>query len=306
MFRRALVSSDRLPLATYHYGTRGKQGIIFSHATGLHGRVFDPVAKELGDEYNCISLDHRGHGNSFDFAENTLNWKQFGDDITEIVNLNFDTSPCLGVGHSMGATALLFSALENPGLFNGLVLYEPIIYPPELARNYNFEADSILARGARRRKSSFSSYDQALTNFSEKMPMKLFHSSTLELYIKHGFYNDDQCKKNEGITCDEMASLRLHIKCSPSVEAEVYNKAHTAFCLWDSLSTLRLSRPISFPSVYILSGFVENSQPSSWAKRIADLIPNSTYIKWENNSHFGPCEDPLKLANTIRTVSCQR
>ena len=49
--------------------------------------------------------------------------------------------PLFGFGHSMGAAALLMAEPRRPGLFAGLVCYEPVIYPPGSATPTMAQAD---------------------------------------------------------------------------------------------------------------------------------------------------------------------
>src|SRR3984885_6198963 len=54
--------------------------LLFSHATGLHGRTWDPVAAQLTDRYRCFAIDHRGHGVSETPDDAGLAWSHMGDD----------------------------------------------------------------------------------------------------------------------------------------------------------------------------------------------------------------------------------
>ncbi|KAG6958669.1 hypothetical protein JG688_00010408 [Phytophthora aleatoria] len=57
--------------------------------------------------------------------------------------------PVIGIGHSMGAAALWKAEISSPGMFKGLVLFEPIYGPPTPTgpnRPYNFMAEVTLKR----------------------------------------------------------------------------------------------------------------------------------------------------------------
>ena len=155
---------------------------------------------------------------------------------------------CTGVGHSMGATAMLIAALKEPKRFRALVLYEPIIYPPYLVSPYEIGMkDAPLAIGARRRKYKFSSFADALENFSSKSMFQKFDSEVLRDYVRHGLmrYKDinvDELRKaldlkdydwNLNESCNEEVCLR----CSPDNEAFVYNSV-SAHYIRDDLKNL--------------------------------------------------------------------
>jgi len=76
MFRRTshtVASTNGVELVTYRYdhsvsdgsgvGNDAMQPILFSHATGFHGRVFSPVAAHLSD-FSCTTFDYRGYGDT--------------------------------------------------------------------------------------------------------------------------------------------------------------------------------------------------------------------------------------------------
>ena len=57
--------------------------ILFSHATGFHGRVFSPVARALPD-YARTTFDYRGHGDTAARCDWPLAWEGFGDDALAV------------------------------------------------------------------------------------------------------------------------------------------------------------------------------------------------------------------------------
>ena len=118
--------SDGAPVALHDLGGRGRTA-LFVHATGFHGHVWAPVAALLGDRLDAWAVDLRGHGDS-PAATRPTEWAGFGRDVvTATRRLG---RPLLGVGHSLGAAALLMAELAEPGTFDELVLYEPALPTP--------------------------------------------------------------------------------------------------------------------------------------------------------------------------------
>ena len=76
----------------------------------------------------------------------------------------------------MGGACLLMAAHRDPGLFDLLVVFEPIVFPPARSiRTTGHENDgtmlsSVPASAAR----PFDSFDAAIANYSSKPPMKAF------------------------------------------------------------------------------------------------------------------------------------
>ena len=100
-------SSDGVIISAHDYGGRGPT-IIFCHATGFHGRYWDPICKQLSSDFHCVSLDFRGHGNSSLPLGTSLSWVGMAEDLLSVVD-QLDLDPALAVGHSMGASSILLA-----------------------------------------------------------------------------------------------------------------------------------------------------------------------------------------------------
>ena len=282
-------STEGVQLAVYDYApTSPKQPVLLSHATGFHGRVFDPVAEHLHNSHHCYSFDYRGHGDSGLPTDWKANWNGYGDDALAIARVITATqtsveqpaAKIIGAGHSMGGAALVMAALRAPELFRALVLYEPIIFPPQVrVGSTNAGIPSPLADGARRRRSTFISFDEAITNYSSKPPLNVMRPDALRAYVMHGFR-----AQHDGIS----------IKCSPEHEARTYEMG-AIHETWNDLPKLRVP-------VWLVSGEVIPHAPGAIAALIANEIPGSTLVQWTDLGHFGPMQDPQRFAQLIAQV----
>ena len=54
--------------------------LLLCHATGFHGRVWQPVASHLPGRH-CYAPDLRGHGDTPLPGEEPLDWYGFADDV---------------------------------------------------------------------------------------------------------------------------------------------------------------------------------------------------------------------------------
>ncbi|NBS28513.1 MAG: alpha/beta fold hydrolase, partial [Actinobacteria bacterium] len=201
-----LASTDGVGLSVVDYQPDSHaHTVLFSHATGFHGRCFDPLAARL-TELHSVTFDYRGYGDSVIEENWEVRWGAYGDDALTVTCYAAQHGPVIGVGHSMGGAALVMAALREPELFRALVLYEPIIFPPESRRPD--APKSPLADGARRRRTNFASFDEALANYSAKPPLNVFHPECLEAYVRHGFR--------------ETPDGDVTLKCRPEHEARTY------------------------------------------------------------------------------------
>lgn len=307
--RRLLTNQRQSYVRLYDYplreavakGEDTRASVLFVHATGFHGRVFDKTLSFLSpDMYSCYTFDQRGHGLSPwpDNAPVTQleDWDGFGEDALDVARYVQQQHPpsgqqlggVVGVGHSQGATALLLAALQEPQRFSGLILYEPVVFPKlwqNLSKVFFRFSESPLALSSRRRRLEFDTLNDAFLNFGAKPPMNSFHVDVLRDYVRYGtgrVEGDDD---------------KLRLRCDPNVEAMIYNSVHL-HNTWDRLAEVRVP-------VWVVSGRVNRFDVSGVAKKIHEQIPGSKYVLWEDCSHFGPLEKPSKLSDLVEEVVLQ-
>ncbi len=268
--QQMVSSTDGVDLAVYDLGGDGDD-VLMVHATGFCAGVWLPVADRL-DNSRLAAIDVRGHGRS-SVAANGMDWKGTAHDVLTAVDaLGLDRP--FGVGHSMGGASLVLAEQARPGTFRGLWLYEPIIFPEMVDQ----PTENLLSMGALRRRAAFESAAAALANFSSKPPFNVLDPDALWSYVKYGFEEHD----------DGSVSLR----CLPEVEAQTYEMGtrHDAF---SHLNKVRCP-------VTVIRGAETSPGPASLAPHIAQHLPDATLEDHPAMGHFGPLENPEKMAGSIR------
>jgi pimeloyl-ACP methyl ester carboxylesterase len=283
---RLIDSSDGVRVVTYDEGAADSSSgakhptLLFSHATGFHGRVFAPVGAHL-PMFDRTTFDYRGYGDTVPPADWTLTWEGFGDDALAVARDTVQRSGdrrVIGIGHSMGGAGLVMAALREPNLFAGLILFEPIIFPPEV-RSAPARGNP-LAEVTRRRRRTFPTYADAIANFSSKPPLSSLHPDSLEAYVRHGFV-----QRADGV----------EIKCDPEFEAQTYEMG-AMHDTWIRLGELTV------PS-WVMAGRHADMSPAGIAPRIAERIPGCTFVEWRDLGHFGPLDAPERFAHFINDVA---
>jgi pimeloyl-ACP methyl ester carboxylesterase len=276
-----LISSTQgVRVAVHDLGgpTDGRASVLlFSHATGFHGRVWEPMASELTDRYRCLAMDHRGHGVTEVSNGTSLAWSRMGDDMLAVLESDLigDQQVVHGVGHSMGGAALVLAATRSPTKLRSLWLYEPVIVPPGALPPA--DGPNVMADGAERRRASFDSYDHALANYASKPPLSALHPAALRAYVRGGL--------------TPQANGSVGLRCLPTTEAAVFRGAVESNA-WGVFSALDLP-------VAIVAGRPESSGPAAFVPALLQSRPSTVFVERPQLGHFGPLEDPISMARDL-------
>jgi pimeloyl-ACP methyl ester carboxylesterase len=276
-------SSHGVQVALHDFGGHGRT-LLLSHATGFHGHCYVPIASALTTEAHSYALDYRGHGLTDTAPDWETDWEAYGDDVTVVAEHLRAASdqPLVGFGHSMGGAGLLMAAYRNPDLFDVILAFEPIVFPPpESDAPVTDPHASPLVQGASRRRARFGSYEEAIANFSAKPPMRTFTPEAVRLYVEHGFAPDPD-DPDGGVV----------LRCAPEHEARTYmgGGMHRTWEVLPEITT----------KVVILAGIADMPGPATLAPQIAERLPNVEYLQSDEWDHFGPMVKPEVMAAVIR------
>lgn len=250
--------------------------LIFAHATGFHGRVWEPLAAALADRFHCLAIDFSGHGDTPlpTPSEEGVDWRIFGADVESVLDQLVGDGPVFGVGHSMGGAALVLAEQARPGSFASLYLFEPIVFP---RRDLSVDpATHPLAVGALRRREVFESRDVAYDNYASKPPLSSLHPDALRAYVDHGFA--------------DLPDGTVRLKCRGADESAIYasSTSHDAF---DHLELVRC--PVT------VAGGADGGAPALNVPGVAEALPVGMFDDVPIVGHFGPLEDPEGMAERI-------
>lgn len=251
---------------------------VLAHATGFHGRVWEPTARRLPG-VACHAVDLRGHGDTpmpegYDFP-----WAAFGDDVLATVDRlpAGDRDGLVGIGHSCGGAALVLAEAARPGTFASLWLYEPAAFPPPEA---GVVQSNPLVEPTKRRRPTFADRAEAARNYASKPPMDAFDPEVLAAYVDHGFE-------------DEGDLVRL--KCRPMNESQIYASSLVAD-VYEAMAKVRCP-------VVVVQG-VES--PSGRFDRLAEQFPDARLESHPDLAHFGPLTHPERIAASVRAWLAER
>lgn len=283
------VQANGIELAFFEWGRDfiGREpSLLMVHATGFHARCWDPVIAHLGDRH-VIAVDQRGHGRS-EKAE-IAHWKVLGRDLVGLAQ-GLGLRDAIGVGHSMGAHALVDAAAALPGAFHRLVLIDPVIASPD---QYGEGGWAISSLGGEphptaKRKRRFDSVEAMIERFRDRVPYRVFHPDALRAYCTHGLLPSDD---GEGWV----------LACPPEIEASVYMTSRTNKGVHDSI------RALDIPVLILRAKLppkdrnaMDFSSSPTWPGLVHEFR-HGRELHFPDRTHFLPMEIPDQIAELIRT-----
>ncbi len=179
--------------------------LLLGHATGFCKEVWRPVVSSLREQgigAAALAWDARGHGSAPPF-EPPVSWWTFGEDLVVLVDRLAPAGAVVGVGHSMGGSSMMIAELLRPGLFDALVLIEPVVLPSW----YQPDGDFPLAVRAARRRPVFPSREEAADSYRAKPLFRSWHPDAFAGYLEGGLHPHP-----DGVV----------LACPPRIEAEVF------------------------------------------------------------------------------------
>lgn len=278
------ISINGVELAYWERGARRVDlpTLLFVHATGFHGRVFDRVIESFPG-FHSIALEQRGHGRS---EKVTIeHWRSQGEDVVAFVAA-LGLGSVIGIGHSMGGHAVT-DAAGKCSAFARLVLLDPTIAAPEA---YGDPAPLVPVEGdvhpAARRKNDFDSPEEMVERLLPKGAYRLFAPGILDDYCRYGLIEND-----EG---------RFKLACPPEVEASVYMTSRSNGGVYGSIRSLEI--PVTIMRA------MEPVEPSqrgdfSYSPTFPGLVNefrNAREIYLPDCTHFIPMQMPERVIGTIR------
>ncbi|KAL8283865.1 hypothetical protein RQP46_005297 [Phenoliferia psychrophenolica] len=185
-----------------------KTSLVLIHGTMLCKELWEPTIADLLAEGEVLdevwALDTYNSGQSSlvnqDLLGYTLAWEDYGRDIVAFLRSPiFQQSPesginptlhhhrprkVLGVGHSFGGTALLFSAAMDPSLFTSIILLEPV------AAFGEWSAAEHASRSLKRR-SEWPSREAAREQWLASPRFQRWDPRSFDRYVRFGLLEKD-------------------------------------------------------------------------------------------------------------------
>ena len=245
---------------------------VFLHANGFNALTYRQILAPLAPRYRILAVDQRGHGNSTldTDADGRRNWLDLRDDLLAFLAAAGLKNVVLA-GHSMGATASLLAAGQEPGRCRRLALFDPVILPP----NHGIiPEESPMVLAAERRRATFPSRESVLASYRGRGAFRTWPDAILKDYVTAGFR--------------ELPGGEVTLTCTPRWEASGF-AAH-GHDPWEAISRSKCPMDILRAETGSTFHMADGSAFDPTRVRIT-TVPGST--------HFLPMERPDLIQATL-------
>ena len=283
--RRRVVLDSGLEIALLDWGGGGPLALL-NHANGFCAALWELVAEALRPQFRVVAMDARGHGDSSKpVGAASYRWDHFGRDAAEVAAKLAAERPdgcvALGLGHSFGGTALLGASVERPGLFDRLVVVDPIVLPSpgSEAEDDPPSRGTGLAEGARKRRHVWPDRGAARARWSDKEMFAGWDPRLFELYLAEGMFDRDDGQ--------------VELKCPGEVEASIFEQGANSGV---EESVLRVQAPT------LILWAARGDFPREHFEKLAAGMSDAC-VRDADAGHFVPMERPDLVVAAVLAAS---
>ena len=203
--------------------------------------------------------------------------------FSDFINSTITTSGNIGIGHSLGATSLIYNAIKYPKRWKTIFIIEPALFSPAIINLYRIVSYLKLA-----------DFFHPMVRLTKKR-REFFDSKSL-IFDRWRHYSFFTFFSDQALTNFIDASLipfgnQFKLRFPKRWEIEIYKSMCTLDpFIWDNLHSLD-------SKLIVIAGEKSNTFLHSARKRLKPYC--SSFITLPNTSHLLPFEVPKRLANII-------
>ncbi|OBZ71433.1 hypothetical protein A0H81_08376 [Grifola frondosa] len=232
----------------------GGPTLVFTHCTGSHKEVWEPVIGSLFDHdppsiREAWAFDWQSHGEAGvlndallkDDGACGLSVREWAAGLqTALASRDFSGHRLVGIGHSSGATAILLSTISSDAgkgvPYEAIVLVEPSLITRAVFNAHLAERERALKfmhKAITARRDTWGSREEALLDFKTRLPWKIWHPRVLSLLVKHGI---------KDVSAEDGTAVAL--ACSKIQERTAYAESEPYFVAVEWLGVLDPATPV--------------------------------------------------------------
>src|SRR5512138_2864235 len=270
------------PIPSFDLGGTGPP-LHFLHANGYPPECYQPLLERLQTQYHVFGMLLRPLWQDSKPGE-IRDWKPLSDDLLQF--LASQTTPAIGVGHSIGAIVTLRAALRDPGKFKALILIDPVLFVPSFLVMWHIirglglgERFHPLIAGAKKRRRTFDDLETVFRGYRNRSVFRYMSDESLRAYIA------GMTRKTEN---------GYELVYSPEWEARIYLTGMHDFDLWRDLPKLEV------PTI-----FLRGAETDTFLEKAARLVkrkqPAAQVETLEKSTHLLPLERPQEVFDRMQS-----
>jgi pimeloyl-ACP methyl ester carboxylesterase len=163
--------------------------VVFSHANSFNALTYRTILGPAARELRILTYDLRGHGSTTlpTRTDVRTGWTDMGEDLAALLEA-LDLRDLILSGHSMGANVTLMGAAQVPERVRALALFEPVVFPPEIAGDPDAGEPGVtrVTETALRRRRSFPSVEAAMDSFTGRGVFETWPHEMVADYVAGG------------------------------------------------------------------------------------------------------------------------
>jgi pimeloyl-ACP methyl ester carboxylesterase len=276
-----------MPIPCFDHGGSSAP-LHFLHANGYPPNCYQPLFELLQPHFHVFGMHLRPLWPDSK-PEEISDWRPLSDDLLGFLDEQ-KIGPVLSVGHSIGGIVTLRAALNEPGRFRGLVLIDPVLFPPRRIIFWNlvrtlgigYKVHPLIVNTLKRRR-HFDDLDQVFRAYRRRQVFQNFSDGNLRAYIK------GIVRPREGGGWE--------LSFSPEWEARIYYTG-----IWKDMDLWRKIKLLSVPML-IIRGAESDTFWAQTAARVRRANPGVRIETIAKAGHLVPLERPQEVANLILTFN---
>jgi len=260
----------------------------FLHANGYPPDCYKPLFEHLQPHFHIFGMHLRALWPNSK-PEELVDWSPFSKDLLQCLDEQ-KAGTVLGVGHSIGGIVTLRTALNEPSRFRGLVLIDPVLFPPRRIIFWNivralaigYKVHPLIVNTLKRRR-HFDDLEQVFRAYRRRQVFQNFSDENLRAYIK------GIVRPREGGDWE--------LSFSPEWEARIYYTG-----IWKDMDLWWKIKLLSVPMLIIRGAESDTfwAQTADRVRRANPMVRIETIVK---AGHLVPLECPQEAANLILSFS---
>lgn len=255
-----------------------RPALVFTHANSFPAHTYRSLFRVWeAAGFDVFAPPMLGHDDRYPI---TNNWAHLTHELIDFIHQNVKR-PAYLVGHSLGGLLSLNAALKEPALSLGIVMIDSPVaggWKAKLLKTskvLGFIHRFSPAKVAVRRRTDWSSHQEAHDHFKKKPVFAAWRPDVLQDYIDGGFVNGQS-----GIT----------LKFKRENEAAIYNS------LPHHLERALQKKPLQCPAAFIAATESEELKYIG-LKTVLRIV--GSRLTWIEGSHLVPFEKPVETADAV-------